>query len=74
MWRKLPSNNHVNQALENKNDYKLAFGGKKIIRMLGSEKLPVLARLLENPNYIDINNFYQRRSSWDKQAQSRLIE
>lgn len=74
MWKKLPSNNHANQALENKNDYKLAFGGKKIIRMLGNEKLPVLACLLENPNYIDINNFYQRRSSWDKEAQSRLIE
>lgn len=74
MWRKLPSNNHVNEGNDNKNDYKLAFGGKKIIKMLGSEKLPVLARLLDNPNYIDINNSYQRRLSWDKQAQSRLIE
>ncbi len=74
VWKKLPLKSHVNQASDNKNDYKLAFGGKKIIRMLGSEKLPVLARLLENPNYIDVNNFYQRRLSWDKQAQSRLIE
>lgn len=74
VWKKLPLKSHVNQVNDNKNDYKLAFGGKKIIRMVGSEKLPVLARLLDNPNYIDINNFYQRRLSWDKQAQSRLIE
>lgn len=73
IWKKLPSKNYVNQANDN-NYYQLAFGGKKIIQMVGSEKLPVLARLLDNPNYIDINNFYQRRLSWDKQAQSRLIE
>lgn len=74
MRKKLLSNNHVKQINENKNNYTWVFGGREIVTSMRREKLPVLARELQNPKYMDVNNFYQRRLCWDKIKQSRLIE
>lgn len=74
MRKKLLSNNHVKEINEKKNTYTWVFGGREILRSMGHEKLPVLARALQNPKYMDVNHFYQRRLCWDKTKQSRLIE
>lgn len=74
MRKKLLSNNHVKEINENKNNYTWVFGGREIVTSMRRERLPVLARELQNPKYMDVNNFYQRRLCWDKTKQSRLIE
>lgn len=74
MLKKLLSNSHIKQTNDNKNNYKWVFGGREIVRVMGREKLPVLKNGLQNANYIDVNNFYQRRFCWNKTKQSRLIE
>ncbi|NES78812.1 MULTISPECIES: DUF262 domain-containing protein [Okeania] len=47
---------------------------KRILTEINREKLPSFAEALKKPGYMDLRPFYQRRSRWDKQKQSRLIE
>ena len=47
---------------------------KRILTEVNREKLPSFAEALKKPGYMNIQPFYQRRSRWDKQKQSRLIE
>ena len=47
---------------------------KRILTEVNREKLPSFVDALKKPGYMNIQPFYQRRSRWDKQKQSRLIE
>ncbi|NEP80936.1 MAG: DUF262 domain-containing protein [Okeania sp. SIO3C4] len=47
---------------------------KRILTEVNREKLPSFVEGLNKPGYMNIQPFYQRRSRWDKQKQSRLIE
>ena len=47
---------------------------KRIMTEINREKLPSFAEALRKPGYMNLRPFYQRRSRWDKQKQSRLIE
>ena len=47
---------------------------KRIMTEINREKLPSFAEALKKPGYMNLQPFYQRRSRWDKQKQSRLIE
>lgn len=47
---------------------------KRILTEVNREKLPSFVEALKKPGYMNIQPFYQRRSRWDKQKQSRLIE
>ncbi|MCL2926248.1 MAG: DUF262 domain-containing protein [Trichodesmium sp. MAG_R04] len=47
---------------------------KRILTEINREKLPSFAEALRKPGYMNLRPFYQRRSRWDKQKQSRLIE
>ncbi|NES72733.1 MAG: DUF262 domain-containing protein [Okeania sp. SIO2D1] len=47
---------------------------KRILTEVNREKLPSFVEALKKPGYMNIQPFYQRRSRWDKEKQSRLIE
>ncbi|MGD1700462.1 DUF262 domain-containing protein [Dapis sp. BLCC M229] len=47
---------------------------KRILTEINREKLPSFVEALKKPGYMELQPFYQRRSRWDKQKQSRLIE
>ena len=47
---------------------------KRIMTEINREKLPSFAEALKKPGYMNLQPFYQRRSRWDKQKQSPLIE
>ncbi|MGE0130011.1 MAG: DUF262 domain-containing protein, partial [Blastocatellales bacterium] len=49
-------------------------GEQRIITESNREKLPNFVEALKKPSYMDLRPFYQRRSRWDTERQSRLIE
>jgi hypothetical protein len=49
-------------------------GEGRIVIETNREKLPGFVNLLQQPNYMDLRPFYQRRPRWGIQQQSLLIE
>jgi hypothetical protein len=47
---------------------------ERIVTETNREKLPNFYEALKKPDYMNTRPFYQRRSRWDEQTQSRLIE
>ncbi|MBU2877718.1 GmrSD restriction endonuclease domain-containing protein [Aliiglaciecola lipolytica] len=56
----------INEKYEN--------GEQRIVTESNRERLPNFVTALENRNYMDLRPFYQRRSRWDTDRQSKLIE
>lgn len=74
MWEKIPNKNHKYQMTNDEINAKYERGEKRILTEINREKLPNFAQALKNPEYMDVNPFYQRRARWDEKKQSRLIE
>lgn len=49
-------------------------GEQRIITEINREKLPSFVESLKKPGYMNLRPFYQRRSRWKADQQSRLIE
>lgn len=49
-------------------------GEGRIVIETNREKLPGFVAAINEPNYMDLRPFYQRRPRWDAHKQSRLIE
>lgn len=49
-------------------------GEQRIVTETNREKLPNFVDALSKNNYMEIRPFYQRRSRWDEERQSKLIE
>jgi hypothetical protein len=49
-------------------------GEQRIVTETNREKLPNFVDALSRNNYMEIRPFYQRRSRWDEERQSKLIE
>lgn len=49
-------------------------GEQRIVTEMNREKLPNFVEALEKSEYMELRPFYQRRSRWDEERQSKLIE
>ncbi len=49
-------------------------GEQRIVTETNREKIPNFVKALEQPDYMQVRPFYQRRQRWDLQRQSQLIE
>ncbi|MGK7893513.1 MAG: DUF262 domain-containing protein, partial [Xenococcus sp. (in: cyanobacteria)] len=73
MWERVKSKPNV-QMTDREIDAKYEKGDKRILTENNRERLPSFVDSLKNPNHMEIRPFFQRRSRWDAQKQSRLIE
>ncbi|NET59435.1 MAG: DUF262 domain-containing protein [Symploca sp. SIO2E6] len=73
MWEISPSQLY-SQRTDREIDAKYEKGEKRILTETNRERLPSFVESLNNPNYMEIRPYFQRRSRWDEQKQSRLIE
>jgi probable addiction module antidote protein len=73
LWVKLPKERplHVTDAEINE---RYARGEGRIVIETNREKIPGFVGLLQQPNYMDLRPFYQRRPRWSVAKQSLLIE
>lgn len=49
-------------------------GEQRIVTETNIEKLPNFVEALKRSQYMELRPFYQRRSRWDEERQSKLIE
>lgn len=49
-------------------------GEQRIVTEMNREKLPNFVEALSRSDYMEVRPFYQRRSRWDEERQSKLIE
>ena len=73
MWEKEPRvrvDRLTDDAINNKYDRK----SERIVTETNREKLQNFYEALSRPGYMDIRPTYQRRSRWDNERQSKLIE
>jgi len=49
-------------------------GEQRIVTEMNREKLPNFVEALKRNDYMEVRPFYQRRSRWDEERQSKLIE
>jgi hypothetical protein len=49
-------------------------GEQRIVTEMNREKLPNFVEALSRTEYMEVRPFYQRRSRWDEERQSKLIE
>lgn len=49
-------------------------GEQRIVTEMNREKLPNFVEALSRNDYMEVRPFYQRRSRWDEERQSKLIE
>jgi hypothetical protein len=73
MWKINPSA-YPTQIPDSDINEKYESGEKRILTEINREKLPSFAQSLKTPGYMNLRPFYQRRSRWSPQMQSRLIE
>ncbi|PQJ10527.1 hypothetical protein CJD36_011165 [Flavipsychrobacter stenotrophus] len=73
MWKNTPKERGVKISIGEINE-KYEKGENRIVTETNREKLPNFVDALKRPNYMEIRPFYQRRSRWDTERQSRLIE
>ncbi len=73
MWNNPPRERGAKISIGEINE-KYEKGENRIVTEMNREKLPNFVDALKRPNYMEIRPFYQRRSRWDIERQSRLIE
>ena len=73
MWSIPPKEKGGAQTISKINE-KYEKGEHRIVTEMNREKLPNFVDALKRNNYMEIRPFYQRRSRWDEERQSKLIE
>ena len=73
MWNVEPKENDATLSVSQINE-KYENGEQRIVTETNREKLPNFVNALERENYMEVRPFYQRRSRWDEERQSKLIE
>lgn len=73
MWFSPPSERGVKMTISQINE-KYEKGENRIVTETNREKLPNFIDALNRANYMEVRPFYQRRSRWDEDRQSKLIE
>ncbi len=73
MWEIEPKKNNFKLSVSQINE-KYEKGEQRIVTETNREKLPNFVNALDRENYMEIRPFYQRRSRWDEERQSKLIE
>jgi hypothetical protein len=73
MWKDSPKEKGVNLSVSQINE-KYEKGEQRIITETNREKLPNFVDALKRNDYMEVRPFYQRRSRWDEERQSKLIE
>ncbi|UUE56291.1 DUF262 domain-containing protein [Pectobacterium aroidearum] len=73
MWDIAPKDRPTKMNASEINE-KYERGEHRIVTETNIEKLPNFVQALDRKNYMEIRPFYQRRSRWDEERQSKLIE
>jgi hypothetical protein len=73
MWI-VPSKEKTESLSTSEINEKYERGEQRIVTETNREKLPNFVDALSKNNYMEIRPFYQRRSRWDEERQSKLIE
>ena len=73
MWEKPPKDRAETMNATEINE-KYERGEQRIVTEMNREKLPNFVEALGRNEYMDVRPFYQRRSRWDEERQSKLIE
>lgn len=73
MWDSMPKSKPSTLNLSQIND-KYEKGEQRIVTETNREKLPNFVDALTRVDYMEVRPFYQRRSRWDEERQSKLIE
>ncbi len=73
MWDNPPKDRAENLSTSQINA-KYERGEQRIVTETNREKLPNFVEALNRNDYMEIRPFYQRRSRWDEERQSKLIE
>ena len=73
MWLNPPKQKIVLKNTSQINE-KYETGEHRIVTEMNREKLPNFVDALKRANYMEVRPFYQRRSRWDTERQSKLIE
>ena len=73
MWDNPPKDRAENLTTSQINE-KYERGEQRIVTETNREKLPNFVEALNRNDYMEIRPFYQRRSRWDEERQSKLIE
>ena len=73
MWKIPPKIRGQNLSISQINE-KYEKGEHRIITETNRERLPNFVDALSRNDYMEVRPFYQRRSRWDEERQSKLIE
>lgn len=73
MWTAPPKERPISLSTAQINE-KYEGGEQRIVTETNIEKLPNFIEALKRNNYMELRPFYQRRSRWDEERQSKLIE
>jgi len=73
MWKTSPKSKHERLSTSEINE-KYEKGEHRIVTETNREKLPNFFYALKRNEYMEVRPFYQRRSRWDEERQSKLIE
>lgn len=73
MWAVSPKERVGSLSTSEIND-KYERGEQRIVTEMNREKLPNFVEALDKNDYMEVRPFYQRRSRWDEERQSKLIE
>jgi hypothetical protein len=73
MW-KIPPRDRKGTLNPSQINEKYEKGEQRIVTEMNREKLPNFVEALSRTDYMEVRPFYQRRSRWDEERQSKLIE
>lgn len=73
MWAVPPRDRQGSLSTSQINE-KYERGEQRIVTEMNREKLPNFVEALRRNEYMEVRPFYQRRSRWDEERQSKLIE
>lgn len=73
MWT-IPPKDQIESLNTSQINEKYERGEQRIVTEMNREKLPNFVEALKRNDYMEVRPFYQRRSRWDEERQSKLIE
>lgn len=73
MWA-VPPRDRKGALIPSQINEKYERGEQRIVTEMNREKLPNFVEALSRNDYMEVRPFYQRRSRWDEERQSKLIE
>lgn len=73
MWT-VPPKDRMGSLSTSQINEKYERGEQRIVTEMNREKLPNFVEALSRNEYMEVRPFYQRRSRWDEERQSKLIE